>query len=132
MEEKMGEKVEKIGKIERLDPKAQIADVTDAQDIAELESRSKFDAAITKAERNWDHSQAASITQVNSTQETAVTRPSLIEDISFSEKKIQRLQPASIDQITAQARSPKRDARTHHQAYCCSGKQPTRQDKPYI
>jgi len=103
MEEKMGEKVEKIGKIERLDPKAQIADVTDAQDIAELESRSKFDAAITKAERNWDHSQAASITQVNSTQETAVTRPSLIEDISFSEKKIQRLQPASIDQITAQA-----------------------------
>lgn len=100
MEEKMGEKIEKIEKIDKVGAQLHVEATTGEQEIEALASKSKFDAAIAKAELNWDKAQTAKIEPIA---KEAVTRPSLIEEISFSEKKIQRLEPASIEQITAQA-----------------------------
>jgi len=100
MEEQMGGKIEKIEKIEKLDPKAKTEAVVQGQELIDEPSKNKFDAAISKAELNWQINQAA-VTAAPA-QET-VNKASLIEEISFNEQKIQRLQPATIEQITAQA-----------------------------
>jgi len=102
MEEKMGEKIEKIEKIDKLDSKISI-DPIGSMEETDAVAKSKFDSAMAKAEFGWEQNQAARAAKVEAPSNDAVTRPSLIEEISFSEKKIQRLQPATIEQITAQA-----------------------------
>lgn len=99
MEEQMGGKIEKIEKIEKLDPKAKTEAVVQGQEAIDEPSKTKFDAAITKAELNWQANQPQAAVPATD----AVKRTSLIEELQLSEQKIQRLQPASIEQITAQA-----------------------------
>lgn len=106
MKEEMGEKIEKIQKIEQLDPKAKTDAVAQSQELIDSPEKTKFDAAISKADLNWQINQATQLqaAQIQETEQvTATKKTSLIDEISQSQQKIQQLQPASIDQITAQA-----------------------------
>ena len=101
MEEQMGKKVDKIGKIEQLDPKLKIESTVQGQELIDEPSKTKFDAAVSKAEFNWQVGHATAAPAVSA--QESIKKTSLIEEMGFSQQKIQRLQPASIDQITAQA-----------------------------
>lgn len=94
----MGEgKIEKIGRIEKIQGSS--AKDLVGENAGEIStSKTKFDLAVAKADS--DYARTKSAQQPPTTQEAKRLSP--IEELSMSQNKIIRLQPASIDQIVTQ------------------------------
>jgi len=105
MEEKTGnEKILKIEPVEKLNPsqKTTTTVVDGANEIAP--SKTKFDAAIAKADNNWEvlHQKGTTVATLE-----APTKPSPMEELRMSTTKIQHLEPASTEKVLNQAESIK-------------------------
>jgi hypothetical protein len=106
MEESTGseKKVLKIEQVEKLNPSQQV--ITNVVDgIGEITpSKTKFDAALVKADNNWEdmRSKGTSVATLE-----APTKPSPIDEMSSSVRKIQRLEPASTEKVLNQAQEIK-------------------------
>src|SRR5438552_3341964 len=107
MEERMGEESKKVLKIEPLDkinPSQQV--VVDPLDPSSeiAVSRTKFDAATERADSAWAEkarqTQATTVATLD-----APARPSPIDELRMSSRKIQQLEPATTDKIVGQAQS---------------------------
>jgi len=99
MEERMGhdrkilkiEKIEKVGSAEA----AELARIEEAH--AATTSKTKFDAALAKAEVSYEHVPRKEVVI------EAQKGPSPIEELSMSAKKIQRLEPANLTRVVSLA-----------------------------
>ena len=108
MEESTGseKKVLKIEQVEKLNPSQQVITNTNVVDgVGEITpSKTKFDAAVTKADNNWEDMRLKG-TSVATLE--APTKPSPIDELRLSAKKIQRLEPASNEKVLNQAQEIK-------------------------
>jgi hypothetical protein len=100
----MGEEkiVHKIEKIEKVDTSKKV-DLSALENKEAIQtSKTKFDEAIAKAEINWSKVQPQK-TEIAAATESKVTRPSPIDELSMSQKKIQRLEPVSEAKVAENA-----------------------------
>src|SRR5581483_9629858 len=97
------EKILKIEKIEKIDaaPKGERS----TEQIKEIEAptKAKFDNALAKADVNFERNYQAQQLKTTNDPMQGQARPSLIEELSQSEAKIQRLQPATQESISTQS-----------------------------
>lgn len=106
MEENTGneKKILKIEQVEKINPSQQVVTnvVDGSSEIAP--SKTKFDAAVTKADNNWvdTHLKSTNVATLE-----APTKPSPIDELSIAAKKVHRLEPASTGSVLNQAQDIK-------------------------
>lgn len=101
------QKVEKIEKVEKVDPSTANLSVSETEEVS-ASQKVKFDEAINRAESKWDASYPKTI--LVATQEP-VQKLSPIDEMSVTERKIERLKPVTLDQIVEQAEETRADIR---------------------
>jgi len=100
MAEQAHERVEKIEKLDMVQGSKPVADLANVEEV-HAQTKVKFEGALDRAETKWDQAKSQQILVANDVD--SVPKLSPIAEMSMHEKRIERLQPITVEQIVKQS-----------------------------